>query len=53
MSVLRDFWQRLIAQKPLSDAELLSRSEWCEVSGEPMNAYAAEYVRRHEEHNHE
>lgn len=45
---LTDFCGRLIAQKPMSDAELLRRSEWCEVTGEPMNAYAEEYSRRHD-----
>lgn len=41
------FWLRRFLNRPLSDAELLRRSLWDEVDGEPMNKYAEEYMRRH------
>lgn len=45
MTVQR-FVQRLIRIRPLTDQQLLERSLWDEVDGEPMNAYALEYMRR-------
>lgn len=45
MTVQR-FFQRLIRIRPLTDQQLLERSLWEEVDGEPMNAYALEYMRR-------
>ena len=45
MNVQR-FFQRLIRIRPLTDQQLLERSLWEDVDGEPMNAYAIEYMRR-------
>lgn len=48
MNGLSVFWSRLFSSTRLTDQELLDRSEWEEVDGEPMNAYALEYMRRYD-----